>query len=51
MQYDFRKNSVNFVGSIAFHYAPYLKKIAAKKEVTIGKIMASPMEGLIEYYA
>ncbi|PLB85768.1 ATPase [Dysgonamonadaceae bacterium] len=51
MQYDFRKNKVNFVGSIAFHYAPYLKEVAAKKGATIGKIIASPMEGLIEYYA
>jgi len=51
MHYDFRKNKVNFVGSIAFHYAPYLKEVAAKKGTTIGKIIASPMEGLIEYYA
>ena len=51
MQYDFRKNCVNFVGSIAFHYAPYLKEVAAEKGITIGKIIASPMEGLLEYYA
>ena len=51
MEYDFRKNNVNFVGSIAFHYAPYLKEVAAKKEITIGKIITSPMEGLVEYYA
>ena len=51
MQYDFRKNCVNFVGSIAFHYAPYLKEVAAEKGITIGKIVASPMEGLVEYYA
>jgi hypothetical protein len=39
------------VGSIAFHYAAYLKDIAAEKEIRIGTIDASPLEGLVRYYA
>lgn len=50
MQYDYQKNNVNFVGSIAFHYADFLKKVASEKGIRIGKIVQSPMEGLIEYY-
>ncbi len=50
MQYDYQNNSVNFVGSIAFYYADFLKKVAEEKGIRIGKIVQSPMEGLVEYY-
>ncbi len=51
MQYHYRENKVNFVGSIAFHYADYLKETAEWKGIRIGTIYASPMEGLVRYYA
>jgi len=51
MQYHYRENKVNFVGSIAFHYADYLKETADSKGIRIGTIYASPMEGLVRYYA
>ncbi|MCW1734332.1 ATPase [Anaerorudis cellulosivorans] len=51
MQYHYRENKVNFVGSIAFHYADYLKETADSKGIRIGTIYASPMEGLVGYYA
>lgn len=50
MQYNYKKHKVNFVGSIAHHYATILKAIALENGITIGKIEQSPMEGLIEYY-
>ena len=50
MQYDYRKNKVNFTGSIAFYFAEVLHEIASKKGIEIGKIEKSPMQGLIEYY-
>lgn len=50
MQYDYRKNKVNFTGSIAFYFAEILYEIASKKGIEIGKIEKSPMEGLVEYY-
>ncbi len=50
MQYDYMKNRVNFVGSIAWHYADILKEVAQKERLQIGKIIKSPMEGLIDYY-
>lgn len=50
MQYDYQKFSVNFVGSIAFHFSEILHQIAEKKGIRIGKIEQSPMKGLIAYY-
>lgn len=50
MQYDYRKNKVNFVGSIAWYFSGPLEEVAAEKGIRIGKIEQSPMQGLIEYY-
>lgn len=50
MQYNYKKHKVNFVGSIAHHYATILRAIALENGITIGKIEQSPMEGLIDYY-
>ena len=50
MQYDFKNNKVNFVGSIAWHYSSIIKEVALKKGIEIGSIIQSPMEGLITYY-
>ena len=50
MQYNFQENKVNFVGSIAWHYADMLKVAALSHGMEVGKIVKSPMEGLIEYY-
>ena len=50
MQYDYKNNKANFVGSIAHYYEAILKEVATEKGITIGKIYQSPMEGLVEYY-
>ncbi len=50
MQYNYKTNDVNFVGSIAYYYADILHEVAQKEGITIGKINQSPMEGLVEYY-
>lgn len=49
-QYNYRKNKVNFVGSIAWHFAEILREVAAEKGIRIGKIEKSPMAGLVEFY-
>ena len=41
----------NFVGSIAGHFKPVLLEAAQDCGITIGNIMAAPMEGLIRYHA
>lgn len=50
MQYDYQKNKVNFVGSIAWYFSDLLKEVAAEKGIEIGTISQSPMPGLIEFY-
>lgn len=50
MQYRYRENKVHFVGSIAWHYADVLTSAALGKGIKTGKIVRSPMDGLIEYY-
>ena len=41
---------LNAIGSIAYYYKPQLCKAAERHGYTIGKIMKSPIEGLLDYY-
>lgn len=50
MQYDYANHEVHFTGSVAFHYQSLLRKVGTDLGLKIGKIEASPMQGLIEYY-
>ena len=50
MQYDYQKNKVNFVGSIAWYFSAPLKEAAAEKGIEVGIIAQSPMPGLVEYH-
>lgn len=42
--------SVNFVGSVAFYYRELLSQAAESEGFHIGRILKSPMEGLIKYH-
>ena len=42
--------SVNFVGSMAEHYESELREAAQSEGFTVGKVMKSPMEGLVAYH-
>ena len=42
---------VHFLGSIAYYFNAELREIAASHNVTIGRILKTPMEGLIEYHS
>lgn len=42
---------VNFVGSIAYYYSDVLEDAASISGYRLGKVLKSPMEGLIEYHA
>lgn len=50
MQYDYRKYPVHFIGSIAYCYKNILQEAAAETGISLGKILRSPMEGLIQYH-
>ena len=44
------KLPVSFVGSIAFGFKDVLKDLCASYEFELGKILKSPMSGLVEYH-
>ena len=49
-QYDYKNYKVNLVGSVAYYYQDILKEVAVRDGVAIGKILKSPIEGLVEYH-
>lgn len=50
MQYDYGHYPVHFIGSVAHCYKEILQEAAQETGVSIGKILQSPMEGLISYH-
>lgn len=52
MQYSgYETHKVNFAGSIAYYFKPVLEEAALNSGCTIGKVIKSPMEGLLEYHS
>ena len=49
-QWHLQTNMVHFVGSIAFHYSEELAEAAARQGYTVGKILQSPLDGLVAYH-
>ncbi len=47
---NYSELSVNFIGSIAFYYREVLEEAAAACGCRVGKIIKSPMEGLIKFH-
>lgn len=41
---------VNAIGSMAYHYRECLEEAARAEGMTIGRVMKSPMDGLVEYH-
>ena len=50
MQYNYKKESVHFIGSVSFHYESILREAAELKGIKVGQILKSPMQGLIKYH-
>ena len=42
---------IHFVGSVAYGFRDVLKQLAEGYEIELGKIMKSPMDGLLEYHS
>lgn len=49
-QYDYKSYEVNLIGSVAYYYSDILKEVAVEKGVKIGKILKSPIMGLVDYH-
>lgn len=50
LAYGDKFRTINVVGSIAYHYKEQLTEAASRNGFQIGKIIKSPIEGLIEYH-
>lgn len=50
MQYDYKATQVHFTGSVAFYFKELLAEAAHAMDIRPGKIIKSPMEGLIEFH-
>jgi len=46
---NYKELNCHFVGSIAFFYQDILKEVCKKNQVTIGKILQKPIEGIYNY--
>ena len=51
MQYDCTQYPAHFIGSVAHCYKEILQEAAQETGIRIGKILQSPMEGLIQYHS
>ena len=50
MQYDYKNLKVAFIGSVAFHYKDILTEAAKEFDISIDKIIISPIKGLAEFH-
>ena len=48
---DCQSMKIGFVGSVAFHFHDILKECMQAHGLMIGEVMASPAEGLVQYYS
>ena len=51
MQYNYTQYPAHFIGSVAHCYKEILQEAAQETGIRIGKILQSPMEGLIQYHS
>lgn len=42
--------SINFVGSVAFYYKELLMKVADNQGIRIGRVLETPIAGLVDYH-
>jgi glucosamine kinase len=47
---EYQSTPVGFIGSIAYSYREYLASLAVEKGLIISRILASPLEGLVDYH-
>lgn len=48
---DFQNYTYHFVGSIAFHFANFIREVATEYHLQVGRIEKDPMQGLIAFHA
>ena len=47
---DYKDYSFNCVGSVGFVFKDILEEVAVSYDMHVGKVIQSPMEGLVDYH-
>jgi len=47
---NFQEINIGFAGSVAFHFKPILDEVLQSHQLKCNRILASPMEGLVEFH-
>lgn len=51
MQYDYKNYKVHLIGSVAYFYQDILLEAANEMGIKLGRIIQSPMKGLVNYHS
>lgn len=51
MQYDYPDYPVHLMGSVAWYYQDLLREITRELGITLGRIVQSPVQGLVRYHS
>lgn len=49
-QYDYHTHPVHFTGSVAWHFRPLLEEVAHGLGIKPGRVVQSPLEGLVRFH-
>ena len=47
----FKNETVDLIGSVGYHFFPFVERVANRLGVKVGKCLPDPIEGLVEYHA
>lgn len=47
---NYQSYTLNTVGSVGFHFAELLREVASEQGMTLGKVIACPLDSLTEYH-
>lgn len=50
IHYDYKTYPVNIIGSVGFYFREHVEAAAARNNMKIGKIVRTPIEGLVAYH-
>ncbi len=48
---DYQTTPVSFIGSVAFHFQSILKEVLDEHQISLGKVIKQPMDGLVAYHS
>ena len=48
---EYKTLPLSIVGSIAFYYQDILTDLCRERDINLGKIIKSPIEGLVDYHS